>query len=62
MRSDVPKPTTADVDAVIAKYSTPGLRKNQFTRDGKKDWLSFAYPKMSREERDKLLDEIFPVG
>lgn len=45
---------------VLAEYSTPGLRKNQFTRAGKKDWLSFSYPQMSRDERDKLLDEIFP--
>jgi hypothetical protein len=44
---------------VLAAYSTPGLRKNQFTRDGKKDWLAMSYPKMDREERDKILNELF---
>lgn len=47
-------------EEVLAKYSTPGLKKHELSREAKKDWLSFAYPKMSREEVEKLLNEIYP--
>jgi hypothetical protein len=48
--------TEADV---LAVYSTPGLRKCGFTREGKRDWLAYAYPTMPREEVVKLLDELY---
>ena len=53
--------TTETEAAVLERYSTVGLRKSAFTREAKKDWLSFAYPTMTREERDKLLDQLFLV-
>lgn len=55
-------PDNAYEESVLARYSTAGLRRNQFTRAGKKNWLDYAYPKMSRAERDKILDNLFPEG
>ena len=44
-------------DEVLARYSTPGLRKHELSRSAKKDHLNGL--KFSREDRDKVLDELY---
>lgn len=44
---------------IIDRYSTPGLKQNQLTRSAKRAQLDAAY-KMTQDERDKLLDTLYP--
>jgi hypothetical protein len=46
-------------EQILKLYSSPGLRKHELSRWAKKDWLSYAYPKMTKEEVTKLLDDIY---
>jgi hypothetical protein len=55
-----PLPDNSYEESILAQYSTPGLKRNGFTRLGKKEWLDFAHPKMTKAERDELLDKLFP--
>lgn len=50
-------------DSVVARYSTPGLRRNQLTRSAKKLMMEFdaQYSGMTAVERDQFLDQMFPV-
>ncbi len=49
-------------ESVVARYSTPGLRRNQLTRSAKKLMMEFdaQYSGMSPAERDQFLDQMFP--
>jgi hypothetical protein len=50
-------------EEIIARYSTPGLKKNQLTREIKKLIMTFdgQYSNMTKQERDEFLDKHFPV-
>lgn len=43
---------------VLARHSTPGLRKNQLDREGKRNHLGGI--KVSPRDAEKLLDELYP--
>lgn len=45
-------------DEILARNSTPGLRRNELDRTAKKDHL--AGLKVSREESDKILNQLYP--
>lgn len=47
-------------DLICARYSTPGLRKNELSRTAKRDQLREAYKHLSTEEREALLDRLYP--
>jgi len=47
-------------EEVLAKHSTPGLKRNELDRAAKKDHLASAYKHLSREEVDKILDQLYP--
>lgn len=42
---------------IIDQHSTPGLKKNELTRSAKKDQLNGM--KVRKDERDKILDELY---
>lgn len=44
----------------LAKYSTPGLRRNVLTRREKRDHLADVY-KLKGKEAEKLLDQIYSL-
>ena len=48
-------------EEVLAKYSTPSLRRGELTRAAKKLNMQFdaQYSQMTREERDAFLDEFY---
>lgn len=49
-------------DEVLAKYSTPGLRRTELTRTSKKLNMEFdeRFSDMDRESRKAFLDRYFP--
>lgn len=47
-----------DEKEILAKYSTPGLRRRVLSRYGKKWQLRDSY-RMSPDEMEKLLDELY---
>lgn len=51
-----------DEAEVLKKYSTPGLRKNELTRESKKFNLEFDenFRYMTQKERNEFLDRHFP--
>jgi hypothetical protein len=44
---------------ILAKYSTPGLKRSELSRYGKMWHLRECY-RMTPEEREKLLSEMYP--
>jgi hypothetical protein len=48
-------------EEILKKYSTPGLRRSQLTRQAKKLIMEFdgQYHKMTKTMRDEFLDGIF---
>lgn len=46
-------------EGILARYSTPGLRRNQLDRSAKKDHLGSAGVK--GPEAEKILNELYPV-
>lgn len=50
-------------EAILAKYSTPGLEKNKLTRASKKAAMEFDenYRHLTKRERDEFLDKMFPL-
>jgi hypothetical protein len=55
-------PSNEYEESILAQHSTPGLKRNKLTRASKKLNLEFDehYSGMTRQERDDLLDRIFP--
>ena len=49
----------SDEAAVLAKYSTPGLKRSMLSRKAKDEQLQDIYKKMSREDRAKILDDLY---
>jgi len=49
----------SDEAAILAKYSSPGLKHNMLTRREKDAQLQDIYKKMSKEDREKILDELY---
>lgn len=47
-------------EAALRKHATPGLKRSQMSRYGKK-WHLLETQRMTKEERDKLLDELYGV-
>jgi hypothetical protein len=47
-------------EQIIAEYSTPGLKKCELTRQAKKLQLQESYKADSYEEREALLDRLYP--
>lgn len=47
---------------ILEQYSTPGLRRNELTRQAKKLNMEFDenYRHLTKAERDELLDKLFP--
>lgn len=45
---------------ILAKYSTPGLRKGELTRAAKKEQLDAQGMGKFSEERDKILNQLYP--
>lgn len=42
---------------IIARHSTPGLKRNELTREAKKDHL--AGQRVPKEEQEKILAELY---
>lgn len=57
----LPEPNTYEAD-ILVKYSTPGLKKNELTRSAKKDQLNAQGMGKFPEDRDKILDQLYPKG
>ena len=50
-------------ESVLARASTPGLRRNIMTRREKHTQIDEVYgSKLSSEEKRELLDRLYPVG
>lgn len=47
-------------ESVLLKHSTPGLQRNQLTRDAKREQLNAQGMSKFPADRDKLLDELYP--
>lgn len=49
-------------ESVLARHSTPGLRRNQLTRSVKKLTMEFdaQFSGMSAADRDEFLERMFP--
>jgi hypothetical protein len=47
-------------EEILARHSTPGLRKRELTRQAKKDHLDSM--NIKGEEAEKILNEIYPVA
>lgn len=49
-------------EEILARYSTPGLRRNALTRDAKRLMMEFdgQYAHMTPADRDAFLDAMFP--
>lgn len=45
---------------VLARYSTPGLRKGELGRSAKKLHLEESHKHLSKEEREKILSDLYP--
>lgn len=52
-----------DEKEVLAKYSTPGLKKNLLTRASKREAMEFDenYRHLTLQEREEFLDRMFPT-
>jgi hypothetical protein len=50
-------------DDIIAKHSTPGLRRNVLPRSAKKLNMEFdaRFNKMTKTDRDEFLNAIYPA-
>lgn len=46
-------------DEILAEYSTPSLRRNELTRSAKKEHLNGVAKHLTREERDKILEQLY---
>jgi hypothetical protein len=44
---------------ILARYSTPGLRRNVLTRAGKKAHLQ-TLPRITPDEIEEILDRLYP--
>jgi hypothetical protein len=44
---------------ILARYSTPGLRRNVLTRAGKKSHLQ-SMPRITPEEIEEILNRLYP--
>lgn len=47
-------------EGILARHSTPGLRRNQLDRAAKKDHLFGWLGRGRHEEVEKVLDELYP--
>lgn len=47
-------------EEIIAKYSTPGLKKHELNRFAKKEQLNAQGMSKFPEDRDKILDALYP--
>lgn len=56
-----PEPNTYEAD-IVAKYSTPGLKKFELTRFAKKEQLNAQGMSKYPEDRDKILEQLYPKG
>jgi hypothetical protein len=45
--------------SILAKYSTPGLRRNTLSREAKRDHLAMTYKGMSQEQVKLILDRMY---
>jgi hypothetical protein len=45
--------------AILARYSTPGLRRNELTRAGKKRHLQ-SMPRITPDEIEEILNRLYP--
>jgi hypothetical protein len=48
-------------EEILAKHSTPGLRKHELTRQGKKEQLDDQGMHKFPADRDKILDQLYGV-
>lgn len=46
-------------EEILARYSTPGLRKQELDRDNKKDQLNSLGMSRFPAERDVILDQLY---
>jgi hypothetical protein len=44
---------------ILARYSTPGLRRNELTRAGKK-WHLQGFTRITSDEIEEILDRLYP--
>jgi hypothetical protein len=44
---------------ILARYSTPGLRRNELTRAGKK-WHLQGFARITADEIEEILDRLYP--
>ena len=44
---------------IIDRYSTPGLKRNELSRDAKKAQLQESFKNDTREEREAILDKLY---
>jgi hypothetical protein len=44
---------------ILARYSTPGLRRNVLTRAGKK-WHLQGFARITSDEIEEILDRLYP--
>jgi hypothetical protein len=45
---------------ILARYSTPGLRRNELTRAGKK-WHLQGFARITPKEIEAILDQLYPL-
>lgn len=50
---------TLNLDTILAKYSTPGLRRHELTRSEK--FSQLAAMKVDRETIEKILTNLYPA-
>jgi hypothetical protein len=48
-------------EELLRKYSTPGLRRNEMTRQAKKEQLQNPKYALRPEEINALLDQLYPA-